>query len=121
MQASTLSLAKHFWVQHIVCAGTLALCFFGCKKSEAPANTTPQPAVPAASATQPAAPTGPVPTYSAAEKVGLYAYPGKGQSHDQQLIDESDCYNSAQQQTGVNPEMGAPQAPSSAEVQAAQA
>ena len=81
MQASTPSVAKHFRVQHIVCAGTLALCFFGCKKSDAPANTTPQP-----SATQPAAPaapTGPVPSYSAAEKVGLYAYPGKGQSHDQ--------------------------------------
>ena len=62
-----------------------------------------------------------MPTYSAAEKVGLYAYPGKGQSHDQHLIDESDCYNSAQQQTGVNPEMGAPQAPSSGEIQAAQA
>jgi hypothetical protein len=53
--------------------------------------------------------------------VGLYAYPGKGQSHDQQLIDESDCYNSAQQQTGVNADMPAPQPPSSADVQAAQA
>jgi hypothetical protein len=53
--------------------------------------------------------------------VGLYAYPGKGQSHDQQLIDESDCYNSAQQQTGVNADTPAPQPPSSADVQAAQA
>jgi outer membrane lipoprotein SlyB len=53
--------------------------------------------------------------------VGLYAYPGKGQGKDQQLIDESECYYSAQQQSGVNPEMGAPQAPSSGDVQAAQA
>jgi hypothetical protein len=104
-------------------AASLILCFIGCKKSEAPVNTTSQPSAtqPAAPATQPAAPTGPVPSSSAAEKVGLYAYPAKGQSHDQQLIDESDCYNSAQQQTGVNPDMAAPQAPSSAEVQAAQA
>ena len=101
------------------------LCFVGCKKSEdAPANTVAQPtAQPAAPAPQPAAapaPTGPVPSSSAAEKVGLYAYPSKGQTHDQQLIDESDCYNSAGQATGINPEMAAPQAPSSAEVQAAQ-
>jgi len=99
----------------------LTLCFVGCKKSE---TSPPAPAAAQPSATQPAAPaapTGPVPSFSAAQKVGLYAYPAKGQSHDQQLIDESDCYNSAQQQTGVNPEMTAPQAPSSAEVQAAQA
>ncbi|WP_216841240.1 glycine zipper family protein, partial [Acidobacterium sp. S8] len=77
----------------------------------------PPPPPPAA----PAAPTGPVPSFSAASKVGLYAYPGKGQSHDQQLIDESDCYNSAQQQTGVNADTPAPQPPSSADIQAAQA
>jgi Glycine-zipper domain len=97
----------------------LVLCFVGCKQksdaTQAPATSAAQPA-----ATQPAAPTAPVPSFSAAQKVGLYAYPAKGQSHDQQLIDESDCYNSAQQQTGVNPDMAAPQAPSSADVQAAQ-
>jgi len=52
--------------------------------------------------------------------VGLYAYPGKGQSHDQQLIDESDSHNSAQQQIGVNADTPAPLPPSSAAVQAAQ-
>jgi hypothetical protein len=103
------------------------VCLIGCKKSETneqtPAASQPSATQPAASAAQPAAPaapTGPVPTSSAAQKVGLYAYPSKGQSHDQQLIDESDCYNSAQQQTGVDPGMAAPQAPSSADVQAAQ-
>jgi hypothetical protein len=83
-----------------------------------------QPAQPVASSpapAAPAAPTGPVPSFSAANKVGLYAYPAKGQSHDQQLIDESDCYNSAQQQSGVNPDTPPPQPPSSADVQAAQA
>jgi hypothetical protein len=106
-----------------LCVTTLILCFIGCKqKSEpSPANTTAQPAATSAEPAAPAAPARPVPASSAAQKVGLYAFPAKGQSSDQQLIDESDCYNSAQQQTGVNPEMAAPQAPSSAEVQAAQA
>ena len=40
MQASTLSVAKHFRVLDLVCAATLALCLSGCKKSEAPANTS---------------------------------------------------------------------------------
>ena len=110
--------ANLFWFAVIV---VFVLCFVGCKKSEeAPANTAAQPAAPAPQPAAPPAPTGPVPSSSAAEKVGLYAYPSKGQTHDQQLIDESDCYNSAEQQTGVNPEMAAPRAPSSAEVQSAQ-
>lgn len=114
--------ANLFWLAVIT---VFILCFVGCKSetSEAPANAATQPAAtqPAAPAPQPAAQTGPVPSSSAAQQVGLFAYPAKGQTHDQQLIDESDCYNSAQQQTGVNPDMAAPQAPSSADVQAAQA
>jgi OmpA family protein len=66
-------------------------------------------------------PAKPVPSFSAAQKVGLYVFPGKNQSHDQQLIDESECYDLAQQQSGVNPEMSAPTPPSSADMQAAQA
>jgi hypothetical protein len=62
-----------------------------------------------------------VPSFSAAQKVGLYVFPGRNQTHDQQLIDESECYDLAQQQSGVNPGMGAPAAPSSADIQAAQA
>src|SRR3954463_7700052 len=115
-----------FRVSNVLCATVFILCFAGCNKdaakTETPANASSQPA---ASSAQPAAaaaaPPGPVPSFSAAQKVGLYAYPGKGQGKDQQLIDESQCYDSAQQQTGVNPEMGAPQGPSSADVQAAQA
>ena len=114
------SIHKPFCIAALLCVATLAIT--GCKKSDtnnaAPAAAPGQPA--AAAAAAPAAPTGPVPSYSAANKVGLYTYPAKGQSHDQQLIDESDCYNSAQQQSGVNPDMAAPQAPSSADVQAAQ-
>jgi outer membrane lipoprotein SlyB len=117
--------ANLFWLAVLTVS---VLCFVGCKQksdtTQAPPNAVAQPTAtqPSAPAAQPAAaPTGPVPSFSAAQKVGLYAYPAKGQGHDQQLIDESDCYNSAQEQTGVNPEMAAPQAPSSAEVQAAQA
>jgi hypothetical protein len=69
----------------------------------------------------PAAPAKLVPSFSAAQKVGLYVFPGRNQVHDQQLIDESECYDLAQQQSGVNPEMSAPAAPSSADIQAAQA
>ncbi len=118
------SIIRPFQVVSLLCVSTLILCFSGCGKkpapqTEGPANTTTQPAAPGQPGA-PAGPTGPVPSFSAAQKVGVYAYPGKGQNHDQQLIDESDCYNSAQQQTGVNPDTPAPQPPTSAEVQAAQ-
>ena len=123
------SIVNAFRVTTLFCVATLSLCSVGCGKktppdAETPAGAPAQPSSTSAQppvAAQPAAPTGPVPSYSAANKVGLYAYPGEGQSHDQQLIDESDCYNSAQQQTGVNADTPAPQPPSSADVQAAQA
>jgi len=117
--------ANLFWLAVLAVS---VLCFVGCKQksdtTQAPPNAAAQPTATQSSApaAQPAAaPTGPVPSFSAAQKVGLYAYPAKGQTHDQQLMDESACYDSAQQQTGVNPEMAAPQAPTSADVQAAQA
>ena len=120
------SIVNAFRVTTFFCVATLSMCFVGCGKKSQPNTETPAgaPAQPSSTSAQPAAPaapTGPVPSFSAANKVGLYAFPGKGQSHDQQLIDESDCYNSAQQQTGVNADTPAPQPPSSADVQAAQA
>jgi len=122
MRVTVFSAPKPFWFLKIFCVTISIFYFAGCNKdaakTETPANASPQPS---ATAAQPAAPTRPVPSFSAAQKVGLYAYPAKSQGKDQQLIDESDCYDSAQQQTGVNPEMGAPQGPSSADVQAAQA
>jgi len=121
----TPSIVKAFRAATLFCVATLPLCSVGCgKKSQSdtqtPAGAPAQPSSTSAQPAAPAAPTGPVPSFSAANKVGLYAYPGKGQSHDQQLIDESGCYNSAQQQTGVSPDTPAPQPPSSADVQAAQ-
>jgi hypothetical protein len=96
------------------------LCLFllGCNKK--PETTTGTPATSPQPST-PAVPPKPVPSFSAAQKIGLFVFPGKNQTHDQQLIDELDCYTLAQQQSGVNPEMAPPRAPSSAEVQAAQA
>jgi hypothetical protein len=90
----------------------------GCKKTE-PTTATPQPSAAPASTTPPA-PAVPVPTFSAAQKIGMFVYPKNNQSHDQQLIDESGCYDMVAQQTGINPEAGGPQAPSTADVAAAE-
>lgn len=45
---------------------------------------------------------------SAAAKVGLFVYPQKEQTAEQQSQDESACYASAQQQTGIDPTAPAP-------------
>lgn len=74
----------------------------------------------AENASQPAQPAMPVPSFSAAEKVGMFVYPKNNQSKDQQLRDELDCYNQVQQQTGINPETRPPGGPSSSQVQVAQ-
>lgn len=90
----------------------------GCKKTE-PTTAAPQPSASSVNPA-PAAPAVPVPTFSAAQKIGMFVYPKNNQSHDQQLIDESGCYDTVAQQTGINPEAAGPQAPSSADVAAAQ-
>lgn len=119
-----ISNIKNFRLLTGLCVATLLLSSVSCSKTEESGTKVPAtvPAQPSAAPAQPApaAPTGPVPSFSAANKVGLYASPTKNQSHDQQLIDESACYNSIQQQTGVSPDMPAPQPPSSADIQAAQ-
>jgi hypothetical protein len=69
----------------------------------------------------PAPPPEPVPSFSAAQKVGMFAYPKNQQSHDQQLRDEFACYNLAQQNSGIDPDkLSKPVAPTSADIQAAQ-
>jgi hypothetical protein len=52
---------------------------------------------------QAAAQTAPAPGQSPAGSVGLYVYPQKNQSASQQSKDESQCYASAKQQSGVDP------------------
>jgi len=51
---------------------------------------------------------------SPASKVGLFVYPKQNQTADQQSKDESACYASAQQQTGIDP-TAPPPAPQQAE------
>jgi Glycine-zipper domain len=107
----------------VTVACLLILFATSCRKKSETTSETPAAGEQPSAQEQPSAPAGPtkpVPSFSAAQKVGLYAFPGQGQTHDQQLIDESECYDLAQQQSGVNPEMAAPTPPSSAEIQAAQ-
>ena len=91
---------------------TVIAMTFGCGRSP-PTNA---PAAPTAAPT----PALPVPTFSAAQKIGMFVFPKNSQGRDQQLRDELDCYNQVQQQTGVDPDTPPPQAPSASEVQAAQ-
>ena len=62
----------------------------------------------------------PPPTFSAAQKINMFAYPKNKQNRDQQLRDELDCYNLSQRQSGVNPEAPPPAAPTSADIAAGQ-
>jgi hypothetical protein len=71
-----------------------------------------------AAASQPPLP--PPPTFSAAKKIGMFVYPKKNRSNDQQLRDEFDCYNQAERQAGIDADAPAPKPPSQAEIQAAQ-
>jgi hypothetical protein len=101
----------------------LLLVSAACKKSDSGSTgTTPVPSANSPAATQPApvAPAPPPPPFSAAQKIGMFAYAKNNQSNDQQLRDEYDCYTSVQQQTGINPEAPPPSGPSSAQVQAAE-
>jgi len=99
----------------------LLLLSAACKKSDSvSAGATPVSSADSQAATQPVAPATPTPPFSAAQKVGMFAYPKNNQSNDQQLRDEYDCYTTVLQQTGINPEAPPPSGPSSAQVQAAE-
>ncbi len=58
--------------------------------------------------------------WSPARSIGMYAYPKNKQTTDQQLKDESECYGSAKQNSGVDPQALVPVAPSADAQQAAQ-
>jgi hypothetical protein len=57
---------------------------------------------------------------SPAKSIGLFAYPKNQQNADLQLKDETECYDSAKQQTGTDPQAPPPAAPSAEEQKAAQ-
>ena len=63
---------------------------------------------------------GPPPAWSPAKSLNMFAYPKNNQNPDQQLKDESDCYGSARQNTGIDPQAPPPQAPNAQQQQAAQ-
>jgi hypothetical protein len=65
-------------------------------------------------------PTSSATDVSPAKSLGMYAYPKNNQSSDQQLRDENDCYASAKQNSGVDPQAAAPAAPTAEEQKAAQ-
>ncbi len=48
--------------------------------------------------------------FSPSKAIGLFAYPKNNQSADQQLKDESACYSSAQEKTGIDPQAPPPAA-----------
>jgi Glycine-zipper domain len=86
----------------------------------APTPTGAPAAAPAAGSAAAPVPAGPPPPFSAAQKLGMFAFAKNNQSQDQQLRDEYDCYGMVQQQTGINPEAPPPAGASAADVQAAQ-
>jgi len=64
--------------------------------------------------------TAPAPAWSPAKSIGMFAYPRNKQNSDKQLKDESDCYGSARQNTGFDPQAPLPAGPSAQQNQAAQ-
>lgn len=55
----------------------------------------------------------PAPPASPSSKIGVFVYPRNNQSATQQSQDETACYASAQQQTGIDPAAPPAQAPKS--------
>jgi hypothetical protein len=49
------------------------------------------------------------PSWSPSQNIGLFAFPRNGQSADQQLKDEADCYGAAKQRTGIDAQAAPPQ------------
>jgi hypothetical protein len=59
------------------------------------------------------------PAWSPSKDIGVFVFGKNGQSADLQLKDESDCYGSAKQMTGIDPKAPAPASPSAEQQQAA--
>jgi hypothetical protein len=59
--------------------------------------------LPAASLAQTGGTTQPAPQKTLAATMGVYVYPTKGQTPEQQSMDEAECYNWAVGQTGTDP------------------
>ena len=75
---------------------------------------------PPAAPAQETSPQQAAPAWSPAQNIGMFAFPKNGQSADQQLKDESECYGMAKQRTGINAQTPPPQGLSEEEKKAAQ-
>ena len=60
------------------------------------------------------------PAWSPSQNIGMFAFPRNGQSADQQLKDESECYGMAKQRTGIDAQAPPPQGLSEEEKKLAQ-
>ena len=64
--------------------------------------------------------TPPTPAWLPSKDIGVFVFGKNGQSADQQLKDESDCYSAAKQQSGIDPKAPAPVGKSAEQKQAEQ-
>ena len=78
---------------------------------------TAAPAQQAAAAATLASRQEPAPAWSPSKDIGVYVFGKAGQSADQQLKDESECYGMAKQRSGIDPK--APPPPTKSEAQKA--
>jgi hypothetical protein len=76
------------------------------------------PALPAMAQTDEAQTSSEPEGASPAQEIDVYVFPKKDQSADQQRKDETDCFEAAQSQSGVDPTKPPPRAPTAAEKQA---
>jgi len=60
------------------------------------------------------------PGWSPSKDIGVFVFGRNGQTADQQLKDESECYSAARQQTGIDPKAPAPAGKSAEQKQAEQ-
>src|ERR1700684_4709401 len=69
---------------------------------------------------QASAPPAQAPAWSPSQSIGIFAFPKNGQSADQQLKDESECYGMAKQRTGIDVQAPPPKGLSEEEKKAQQ-
>src|SRR2546430_3616786 len=85
-------------VKHAVTIMTL--CFASPLLAQSPSASGATSAPPATQQSQAAS--------SPAQSIGMFAYPKKEQTADQQLKDENECFASAKQQSGIDPQAPPP-------------
>ena len=64
--------------------------------------------------------TAQAPSKSPAQSIDMFAFPKNGQSREQQLKDETECFAMAKERTGLDPEKPAPTGPTVEQIKAAQ-